>query len=296
MKRKINRVGANTLTISLPTAWATQYNLKSGQELELRMYGSRITMEPLEVKSELKLSFLSSADFSRRAFFKSYTQGYDEVTIEYPDPEIAKKIHANLPLMLGFEIVSQTAKMCIIKNIAEGLDSEFDSIFNRFISIPITMGTEILQAVIDKNKAVLSSIITYEATADKCSMFCKRMINKKGVGLSTPSRSSVVTYEIISLFKSMVFNFRRIIEILDEDISISKRSREYFQKINALVIETRSLVFSPTSKKSTMLKNHSKEAIVEGSDLLSSPNIVDRKVISLLSTIAVNIYDLSKDF
>src|SRR3989338_5351876 len=186
MKRKINRVGTNTLTVSLPTAWAKQYNLKPGQEVELRTYGSRITLEPLEVKSELTLSFLSSADFSRRAFFKSYTQGYDEVTIEYPDPEIAARIHANLHLMLGFGIVSQTAKMCIIKNIAEGLDSEFDAIFNRFISIPVTMGTETLQAAGEKNQAVLSSIVTYEATADKCSMFCKRMINKKGVGLSTP--------------------------------------------------------------------------------------------------------------
>lgn len=289
-------MGTSTLTISLPTAWAKHYKLKPGQELEVKTHGSRITIEPLEVKSELALSFPSSADFSRRAFFKSYTQGYDEVTIEYSHPEIARKIHANLPLMLGFEIVQQNARSCVIKNIAEGLESEFDAIFGRFISIPITMGTEIVQAITEKNPAVLDSIMTYEATADKCSMFCKRMINKKGLGLSSPLRSPVITDEIISLFKLIVYNYRRIIECLKEDFSMAKPSREYFENINRLVAETRSLIFSPSSGKSTALKNRSKEALLEGLQLLHSPNVIDRKVVSLLSTIAISIYDLSKDF
>ena len=35
MKRKINLVGQNTLTVSLPTKWAKRYNLKKGDEVEV---------------------------------------------------------------------------------------------------------------------------------------------------------------------------------------------------------------------------------------------------------------------
>ena len=35
MKRKVNRVGQNTLTISLPAKWAKNNNIKPGDELEI---------------------------------------------------------------------------------------------------------------------------------------------------------------------------------------------------------------------------------------------------------------------
>ena len=33
MKRKVNRVGQNTLTVSLPSKWARKYNIKAGDEI-----------------------------------------------------------------------------------------------------------------------------------------------------------------------------------------------------------------------------------------------------------------------
>ena len=35
MKRKINRVGPNTLTVSLPSKWAKRYGLRKGDEINL---------------------------------------------------------------------------------------------------------------------------------------------------------------------------------------------------------------------------------------------------------------------
>ncbi|MCK5630481.1 MAG: AbrB/MazE/SpoVT family DNA-binding domain-containing protein, partial [Nanoarchaeota archaeon] len=35
MKRKVNKVGQNTLTVSLPSKWVKKLNIKPGDELEL---------------------------------------------------------------------------------------------------------------------------------------------------------------------------------------------------------------------------------------------------------------------
>ena len=35
MKRKVNLVGQNTLTVSLPTKWAQEHGIKKGIEVEL---------------------------------------------------------------------------------------------------------------------------------------------------------------------------------------------------------------------------------------------------------------------
>ena len=42
MKRKVNRVGANTLTVSLPSKWAMKYGIKAGDEIEGNEEGKKI--------------------------------------------------------------------------------------------------------------------------------------------------------------------------------------------------------------------------------------------------------------
>ncbi|MDP7323990.1 MAG: AbrB/MazE/SpoVT family DNA-binding domain-containing protein [Candidatus Woesearchaeota archaeon] len=36
MKRKVNLVGINTLTVSLPSKWVKEHNIRKGDELEMR--------------------------------------------------------------------------------------------------------------------------------------------------------------------------------------------------------------------------------------------------------------------
>ena len=44
MKRKINRVGQNTLTVSLPTKWVKKIGIKQGDELDIFEEGRNLTI------------------------------------------------------------------------------------------------------------------------------------------------------------------------------------------------------------------------------------------------------------
>ena len=74
MKRKINRVGYSTLTVSLPSKWAKQYGLKPGDEVEISEDGRTLRIEAKKGAKKKKtvfffFLFLPKLIFIYRYFF-----------------------------------------------------------------------------------------------------------------------------------------------------------------------------------------------------------------------------------
>ena len=89
MKRKVYLVGQNTLTVSLPSKWVKQNNVKKGAELEITEDGKSIIISPDRLeqqKKKRKFSFKQGA-FIADTIKKSYRFGCNEMVIEYSDPD-----------------------------------------------------------------------------------------------------------------------------------------------------------------------------------------------------------------
>src|SRR3989338_3672266 len=99
MKRKINRVGHNTLTISLPSKWAKKYNLQPRDELEVIEEKNRllISSESQPKKDLGRISFkIGKENYEwsiRKILFSTYESGFDEV-------EIYTEEHKSIPYII----------------------------------------------------------------------------------------------------------------------------------------------------------------------------------------------------
>jgi len=150
MKRKINRVGQNTLTVSLPSKWAKQHKLQPGDEVEL-VEEAKALIVSIEPNKPYKKATVINADLQdQQDHYLSlskyltilYKTGYTNITILHSKGQIAnfktesksnikdsiKKITNRL---MGMEIVNQTDSKTEIESFIVDEHSNLDTIGRR---------------------------------------------------------------------------------------------------------------------------------------------------------------------
>ncbi len=198
MLRKVVRQGPSTLMVSLPSKWTKEHNIKKGSELDLELLNNQIvisTQSPEQRKSTV-ITIDKKEEYMNRVLFTKYREGYDEIIIHYTDPAIVEKIRETLQYLLGFEIVDQNGKSCTIKNIAEGLQENYEQMFKRLFQIVLTMAETATNYVKENNdnknnnhnkdnkssnQQQLKTIIELRETLSKILEFSLRLINKQNL-------------------------------------------------------------------------------------------------------------------
>lgn len=182
MKRKVIQIAESTQLISLPRKWAQLHNIKKGDELEITEEGKSLkvsTDRGLELeKANIKIK--NPAHFMKRSISSLYKLGYDEIEVSFDDAKVIDLIQSEITELLGFEIVNQSERSCTLKNIAPGLDTEFDSILRRIFLMNLSMANDSYEAISKSDFERLDDIMKVEATNNKLTNFCERMLNKKG--------------------------------------------------------------------------------------------------------------------
>jgi phosphate uptake regulator len=200
MKRKVNRVGQNTLTVSLPSKWAERNKIKKGQELEVTEKDKTLifTTGNIKVLEEKIIDLRDIDEYARRMLTVPYMHGYEQLKIYYKDKAMLRKIKNTLPFMMGFEMTMETDEYCIVKNIARGMESEFNAMLNRFFQIAGVMINEV-RDILTRHDAEKSELIRdYELSADKIHIFCRRLLNLQG---SQDYRNTTAVYYIMSMIE-----------------------------------------------------------------------------------------------
>ncbi len=183
MKRSVIQLAGRTLLVSLPAKWADLNHVKKGDELELTEDGHKLV-----VTSERKMNLESAeldadtvGDLIKRYIFALYKKGVDEIDIKYSDPKVADIIRDTiLNETVGYEIVSQTPKSCIVKLITSGNITEFDSLLRRTFLILLSMAEEIVTSLKGNNFEHLSKSALLEEPNNRLTTVCRRSLNKWG--------------------------------------------------------------------------------------------------------------------
>jgi len=231
MKRKINLVGQNTLTVSLPSKWAQKYGLKKGDEVEVVEKGRVLILnqENEALLGEKVVDLSSVKTFSRRMIMMPYIHGYDVIRVQFKDKEILYKIKENMVFFLGFELVEETETSCVIKNIAKGIESEFLTMVNRLLYVVSTMGKELYDALDKNDLESLQRIRENEDVANKLNIFCRRMLNIKG---SQDKRETTTAYAINCYLEAATDAYKDICLLVYENkIKISKKLLAFLKLI-----------------------------------------------------------------
>jgi len=181
-KRKLVKLGTNTLMVSLPAKWVRKNSLKKGDELFVKdnMNQLILTSEKQTTLNQATVKYDSGQTPSKRLFLLPYIRGYDRIKICYENPDIVDFVEKNMYILTGFEIVEQKKDCMILSAIAKVDDANFDQVLERLFNIILSMLKELQESFMTDNFDNLGSISKYEGMANKLNFFCRRILNKTG--------------------------------------------------------------------------------------------------------------------
>lgn len=240
MNRKINRVGKNTLTISLPSKWAKEHGLKAGDELALSVDGSIVTINAkgvlptksitLNLNEQLYKPVKSHQHFARTLLGNAYKAGYDEITVLFEDKKLLGEIQRVTAMLIGMEIIRSSDKSCTIKRILNENPEEFYPIMKKFQQIIINYSKELFE-VIQKNEEILfENTENFRFSIEKLSDFMIRLIIKS----TNMTALEMVQYRVlVRAFEKLGREYIHLSNYaMDNKIKPSSKTIEYLNKVN----------------------------------------------------------------
>ena len=184
MRRKIIKLGTSTLVVSLPSAWAREQHLKAGAEISLEESGTGLLLsagaKSAAISTEICLTHMSESSI-RTLITNTYRAGYDRITVTFEKPEQLSTLRDVIRTrLIGFEIVENAEKHCLVENITEPSGDQFDKIFRKEL-----FAIEEFVALTEKRLAKSEKHLDYqslEETIQKYDNFCRRIIVKEAIG------------------------------------------------------------------------------------------------------------------
>lgn len=238
MKRKVIQIANSTQLISLPRKWAQKHNVKKGDELEVTIDGAQLLIggkkssEPMATTLEFK----KGEPYIKRALSTKYKLGYDEVEITYAEPSMINDIKKHTEDLLGFEIIHQSAKRCIVKNVASTMESEFDNILRRIFLMLVSLARDSYTAVQNKETNELATIADLEKTNNKLTFFCERILNKYGY---PEEKRQCLLHTMVCMLEQTADSFGYICHQLakEKQVTLDKKTLEAYLAVVELTDE-----------------------------------------------------------
>ncbi|MBW2988217.1 AbrB/MazE/SpoVT family DNA-binding domain-containing protein [Candidatus Woesearchaeota archaeon] len=237
MKRKVILQGGKSLMVSLPIKWAKKFNVNKGDELETEVEGERVCYaakgETKGRRVSVNLSGLSER-LIRYILSGLHKSGYDEIEVHYDDQEVLNVIEdLTKNLFVGFAIIEQNSKKCVLRCISKQIPSEFDTALRRAFLVTLSMGDSILSALESAQFEQLSSIVKLEKTNNQLTNFCERLLNNYPF---IYARKQHFLYVIIWNLEKVCDDYKYICHLLSKRRTPMKASMlGVFAKVNALL-------------------------------------------------------------
>ena len=237
MKRKVNRVGTNTLTVSLPSKWAKQYGVEPGDEVELLEEGNKIEIIKGDLNygagKEITISLTSESLLLVRSVIGAlYRKGYDTINIKYENEELLKAIRDSVSSVIGLEVVDISKNFCKIKNMVVENMQEFDNSMQRMFSITkLTIG----MVVEDVKKGKFSpeeELRSMRFNGWKFRDYAMRIIMKKRHLDSMAYSYSIIIWTIEKINRNNSYIYRNEAKRKGK---IGKDLYDYFKEIQELI-------------------------------------------------------------
>ena len=246
MKRKIIQLAGKTSVISIPQSWIRKFNIKKGQEVEVKEENNRIIIETdnvvqtKDIKLDISEMNVSTAWYN---LISAYRSGAETINVYYNDYILDIKTKENtlssdmirdaVNKFTGMEIIKQGKNHAIIKEITTPKIEEFENILKRTYFAVINMSSDIVEGLekVDKIKINNVSEIS-EVNVNKLCNFSLRLITKhKKNGID-----SLTLYSTIIKLEEIGDNYSKISKIFAESKNeYSKKLIQLFKNLDKMI-------------------------------------------------------------
>lgn len=257
MKRKVNKVGQNTLTISLPSIWVKDNNIKSGDELEIVSNGLNLIVgtESKDEIRKLEIELSNLDNMISRVISAIYKSGYDEVLIRYNSEKELEIIQKTINKSChSFEIVDYSKDKLEIKSISSLDSRKFNLILKRLFYTLLDVSDNLINAMKNNDMELIKKIILIDKSIDNYSDFCRRLINKQKIDVNF---NPITLYSIIEQLEVLGDCYKKLCDsILSIDlIPHEKLLITLLKDIENLIRLVQDILFKPGIDKIKLLGN-----------------------------------------
>jgi phosphate uptake regulator len=248
MRRRIIKQGHNTLTITIPSKWAKEFNLSAGDEIEISELNNGLFVST-EKKDGVRKAVINISEMDIptiwKYFMAVYREGYDELKVEFDPDQIhespykhfdshaidikyGKKSRQHKPTetiqeianrFVGFEVIEHHKDYCIIKDLSESSAKEFESSLRRVYLLILQMGEEVTEAIKTNNPSLVSHTHDIDINVDKFHDYCIRVLNKKGYA---NAKKTNLIFSYLFLLEILGDEFKNIARHITEDMKGKK--------------------------------------------------------------------------
>ena len=250
MKRKVTLHGPSSLTISLPAKWVNKFHILKGDEVEVTERGRSIIISQKKALTFPKtvIEVADLPNYCRRAVTALYRDGATEIELDYTNQEYIGEIQEILSdQVIGFEIVKQDGKSCLLKDLSGTNDNEFEVALRRSWLLVLSIADDCKSAFQNKDFDVLKSISFRDKSVNKLTNYCSRILVKNG---HTDYRKTAVYYFIVRELESIADNYKDMVQGYQK---IKKEptptSLENFDKVNFYLNELYKMFYDFDRKK-----------------------------------------------
>lgn len=172
-KRKIQRSGGSSFSVTLPKKWVEAHRLKEQDFVVSFQDGDSLVLLPSSIlqkqfKKKIHLGGLKEDDL-RREIIACYILGFDE--LEILGKPITKEerltIRRTAQALAGFEIIEDSTNLIVIKNILHPEKFSFNESIDKMFSMMYSMFQDAVASVTKNEKKLAQDVIERDYDIDK---------------------------------------------------------------------------------------------------------------------------------
>jgi phosphate transport system protein len=185
-RRKIQRTGASTFTISLPKAWADSHKVSVGDEMLFteQENGSLIlslgSQKPESARiTRIRADGLNDITIARE-MIRYYIAGYDQIIIEQKEPfgaEINRAVFKQVGRLIGLEIVEEEKDRIVIHDFFSPKEFSITKTVKRAMNISFVMIKELAEMIQHTEPGLAKNTADREKMVDNLNFLVRRQIN-----------------------------------------------------------------------------------------------------------------------
>tara|TARA_Y100000310_G_scaffold287358_1_gene312192 strand:+ start:3650 stop:4558 length:909 start_codon:yes stop_codon:yes gene_type:complete len=294
MERKVIQLAGRTLVVSLPSAWARKYHVKKGDGVNVVERGKELHIGSQGVKEEgtVKLELNGDAAFIKRRVSVAYKRGFDTLEVSFSDEKTIRLVQEELQGLIGFEITHHGRHSATIKNVAETLDSEFDTMLRRVFLMLLELAEGSFSAIEAREYGKLGEIKLGEDTNDRFTSLCKRILNKKG--FSEPKTGNLL-YCIVWELEKIADGYEQICEVLEgkKKYGLKRETLDLYRDVNQFLRLFYELYYDFSEKKGSAFSAQYKELDRKGKVLLKGVEGDEVLVVHYLVDLVMRIHEVA---
>ncbi|KYK25172.1 PhoU family transcriptional regulator [Thermoplasmatales archaeon SM1-50] len=185
--RRVQLTGGSSYIITLPKEWITSFHIKKNDPLAMHIQSDgtllltpKMTQEQLQKTKEFNVSQIPKPTYLLQQIIGGYIAGYTYLKITSPKRlslAIQNVIRSFTQLAIGPEVIEETEKSVVLKDLLNPTEMPFDQTIKRMYVMVKRMHEDVMRAMQEKDKTLAADVISRDNDVDRLHWFVARQYN-----------------------------------------------------------------------------------------------------------------------